>query len=46
MTGIEANNRFIKMTAVEEHVEYYDDGGKFLPLSVWAKQAGTLRPFA
>jgi hypothetical protein len=36
MTGIEANQRFIKMTAVEEHVEYYDDGGEFLPLSVWA----------
>ena len=24
------------MTVVEEHVEYYDDGGEFLPLSVWA----------
>jgi hypothetical protein len=35
MNGNEANQRFIKMTAVEEHVEYYDDGGEFLPLSVW-----------
>jgi hypothetical protein len=38
MNGTEANQRFIKMTSVEEHVEYYDDGGQFLPLAVWAKQ--------
>ncbi len=23
------------MTVVEEHAEYYDDGGEFLPLSIW-----------
>ena len=38
MNGSEANQRFIKMTVVEEHVEYYDDSGQFLPLSVWAAQ--------
>ena len=36
MTGGQANERYIKMQAFEEHAEYYDDGGEWLPLSVWA----------
>ena len=40
MTGQEANKqlaqRLIELTTTEEHGEYYDTGGSFLPLSVWA----------
>ena len=37
------------MTVVEEHAEYYDDGGEFLPLSVWVARGfnvdiNTVRP--
>ena len=40
MTGGEANKqlaqRLVELTTTEEHGEYYDSGGSFLPLSVWA----------
>jgi hypothetical protein len=36
MSAIKANERFIGMSAIEEHGEYYDDGSEWLPLSVWA----------
>ena len=36
MSAGQANERYIKMQAFEEHAEYYDDGGEWLPLSVWA----------
>jgi hypothetical protein len=36
MNAASANERFIAMKVEEEHTEYYDDGGEFLPLTVWA----------
>jgi hypothetical protein len=40
MTGQEANKqlaqRLIELTTTEEHGEFYETGGDFLPLSVWA----------
>jgi hypothetical protein len=38
MNCVKANERFIAMQVVQEHAEYDDDGGEFLPLSVWAQQ--------
>jgi hypothetical protein len=39
MTGAEANTqlaqRLIELTSTEEHGEFYETGGDFLPLSVW-----------
>ena len=38
MSAIQSNERFIVLTAVEEHGEYYDDSGEWLPLEVWGQK--------
>jgi hypothetical protein len=35
MTALKSNERFIGMQTIEEHGEYYDDAGEWLPLEVW-----------
>jgi hypothetical protein len=35
MSALQANERFIGMQSIEEHGEYYDDAGEWLPLAVW-----------
>jgi hypothetical protein len=38
MSGEVANQRLVELTVHEEHGEFYEDGGAFLPLSVWTQQ--------
>jgi hypothetical protein len=36
MSGVVANQRLVELTVHEEHGEFYEDAGEFLPLRVWA----------
>jgi hypothetical protein len=38
MSGQVANQRLVELTVHEEHGEFYEDGGDFLPLSVLTQQ--------
>jgi hypothetical protein len=38
MNGAEANKRLVELTVHEEHGEFYEDAGEFLPLNVWANR--------
>jgi hypothetical protein len=36
LSGQVANQRLVELTTVEEHGEFYEDAGEFLPVGVWA----------
>ncbi len=35
MSGKVATQRLVELTTTEEHGEFYEDGGEFLPVGVW-----------
>jgi len=38
LSGSDANERFITLTTVEEHADFYEESSEWLPLAVWGQR--------